>query len=124
MNKRGMLEHLVLYLFYIIVGIMIVVLLYINIKEAYTGAGFNKEFFANDVGMIIESAYIANNNLEIDYSFDKTYNVNIKDGVLFIGENIAGGKSSYLVCGDKNKLDFNLDTNGLRILNKKGVKVE
>ena len=119
-----MIEHQFLYMFYVLFAILIFVFLVNTIKDMYTGESFNKEFLARDVGMMIESSYIGNGELKVDYNLTKEYFVKMQDGVLLLRENLKSSYGSYLIAEGKDNLDFDLKDEKLRISKNKGVKIE
>ncbi|MBU2634205.1 MAG: hypothetical protein KJ674_03085 [Nanoarchaeota archaeon] len=124
MNKKSMTQHQFLYLFYILFAVLIFVFLVNTLDDMHSGKGFGKEYFARDVGMIIESAYIGNGDLEVEYNFTEKFLVEIKDGVLLLRESKQSSYGSYLIAEGEEDLDFELITNKLKITNERGVSVE
>jgi hypothetical protein len=107
MNKKGMKEHQLLWIAYIIFAAFILLLLIGNIKDMYNGKKITKEFLARDFGMIVECSYAANGNLDLDYNLGQDYYVNIDNGVFSVREGLTGGSGSYLIAEDGIKLKVN-----------------
>lgn len=117
-------EHQILWIAYILFAAFILVLLITNIKDMYTGKKLTKEFLARDIGLIVESAYIGNGDLKVDYNLGQTYSIKIENGVLLLRENVQSSYGSYLIAENRENLELNCDkSNELVILNRNGIEI-
>ncbi|MFH1209171.1 MAG: hypothetical protein V1663_00055 [archaeon] len=107
MNKKGMKEHQILWIAYIIFAAFILLLLIGNIKDMYSGKKITKEFLARDFGMVVESSYVANGNLDLEYNLGEEYYVNIENGVFSVREGLQSSSGSYLIAEDGVMLKVN-----------------
>ena len=77
MHKRGSFdERLYLWLFYIVLILLTFVYFYGQVNEQITFENFKKDLYARDIALISDSLHESYFSYNLNYSFDKEYNVN------------------------------------------------
>ena len=69
MDKRGMISKQLLWGFYLIINIAIGALLFMFVSNSFSGESFDNQFYAKDIGLLIDSLYGFDGNIEITYNF-------------------------------------------------------
>ena len=120
MNKKGISTQQYIWTFYIILCALLFVLLTNYIKEEVTGESYQQHVLSKELGLTLDTVYASNGELELKYNFNKTYFIKSKDGFLTIMKEKIGSQGFYIIAQDENNLNFNLETDSIKIKSKKG----
>ena len=120
MNKRGISTQQYIWTFYIILCTLLFVLITNYIRDEVTGEAYQQQILSKKLGLTLDTVYASNGELELKYNFNKTYFIKSKDGFLTIMKEKIGSQGFYIIAQDENNLNFNLETDSIKIKSKKG----
>ncbi|MBL7147745.1 MAG: hypothetical protein ISS82_02880 [Nanoarchaeota archaeon] len=120
MNKRGISTQQYIWTFYIILCVLLFVLLINYIRQEVTGEAYQQQILSKKLGLTLDTVYASNGELELKYNFNKTYFIKSKDGFLTIMKEKIGSQGFYIIAQDENNLNFNLETDSIKIKSKNG----
>jgi hypothetical protein len=121
MSKKGAIQKVILYTFYLIMVFIILYALSNYLTNYFNGAEFNKEFIVNDLGLAIDTISFSPFDIKMKYNYSDILIIENKD-------NILNAKIKELEVSKKYKLiskinDFSLNSNEINVKKDGDVKI-
>ena len=120
MNKRGITTQQYIITFYIVICALLFVLLITYIKMEVTGESYQQKVLSKKLGLTLDTVYASNGELELNFNLNKTYSVRSEEKFLKVKKEKIGSTGFYVAAQDEDNLNFNLETDSLKLKSKQG----
>jgi len=111
MDKKGVSVRQILYTVYILLAMWFLVTSINYISSFRDESGFNKEYDVRNIALLIDTAYLAQGNLQINYNSDLNYIYDIENGFVKLSRTNELLPSTYRYI-ESDFYEINFDSKG------------
>ncbi len=121
MNKKGDVQKIMFYIFYILMAFIILAASGAYLNNYFNGLEFNKEFIAKDLGLTIDALSFSPSEISATYSQSQEFQLDSRNNILNVKIRDLETSRNYNFLS--NIEDFSMKSNEIKIKKDEDIKI-